>query len=147
MYTHVHTRTYTHACTHTYIQTHTHTHTHARTHARTHTHAHTHIHAHTRTYKHTHTRTHARTHAHTHTHTDPCISIMCVQAKQVAEATNILCEAANNYVTEVGNEDELISAAKSVAAGTTALLMACNVKSDWSSVANERLQVRGKPCN
>jgi talin len=64
-------------------------------------------------------------------------------AKQVAEATNILCEAANNYVTEEGDEDELISAAKSVAAGTTALLMACNVKSEWSSVANERLQDAG----
>ena len=50
-------------------------------------------------------------------------------------------------MTEEGDEDELISAAKSVAAGTTALLMACNVKSEWSSVANERLQVREKPCS
>lgn len=35
----------------------------------------------------------------------------------------------------------MISATKSVAASTTALLIACNVKAEWRSKANERLQV------
>ena len=70
-----------------------------------------------------------------------CLPPLPFQAKQVAESTSILCDAANRFVTGEGDEDELISAAKSVAASTTALLIACNVKAEWRSKANERLQV------
>lgn len=55
-----------------------------------------------------------------------------------------MCDSANRFVTGEGDEDELISATKSVAASTTALLIACNVKAEWRSKANERLQVRGR---
>ena len=45
-------------------------------------------------------------------------------------------------MTGESDEDELISATKSVASSTTSLLIACNVKAEWRSKANERLQVR-----
>lgn len=63
----------------------------------------------------------------------------------VAAATHSLCEAANAMVQGHGSEENLISAAKQVAASTAQLLVACKVKADVDSVAMRRLQVTTSP--
>merc|ERR1711902_162892 len=61
-------------------------------------------------------------------------------AKLVASATHSLCDAANKLVRGEGAEEHLIAAAKQVSKSTAQLVLACKVKADASSRANEGLK-------
>lgn len=71
--------------------------------------------------------------------------IVCLwlQAKEVAAATQSLCDAANSLVQGHSSEERLISSAKLVASNTAKLLVACRVKADADSGAMRRLQGAG----
>eukprot|EP00123_Amoebidium_parasiticum_P019071 comp24336_c0_seq6/m.46161 comp24336_c0_seq6/g.46161 ORF comp24336_c0_seq6/g.46161 comp24336_c0_seq6/m.46161 type:complete len:710 (-) comp24336_c0_seq6:415-2544(-) len=65
-------------------------------------------------------------------------------AKNVAGATSLLCEAANNAVNGEASEERLISSSMAVASSTQQLLLACRVKADKNSKAQERLDTAGR---
>lgn len=65
------------------------------------------------------------------------------QARYVASACHVLCDAANGLVQGCGTEEKLISCAKQVSSNTAALLVACKVKADFMSPSMTRLQTAG----
>ena len=71
------------------------------------------------------------------------IYVVLFQARYVASACHVLCDAANGLVQGCGTEEKLISSAKQVSSNTAALLVACKVKSDFMSQSMARLQTAG----
>ncbi|CAD5207938.1 unnamed protein product [Bursaphelenchus xylophilus] len=65
-------------------------------------------------------------------------------AKAVAAAVQQLCETANSVVAGHASEEKLAACAKTVAAHTAQLLVACRVKADQGSHNMQRLQSAGQ---
>ncbi|KAJ3396786.1 Talin-1 [Lobulomyces angularis] len=65
-------------------------------------------------------------------------------AKQVATATQSLCDSANQSLKGTMNRDRVIVAAKAVSASTAQLLSAAIVRSDPNSQSQSRLKAAGK---